>query len=328
MKKMTAFLLSLGLLFSPIAYSFTDTLDVATPAGSDSPTQGDDRIRELKRGFVERFAVDHTIPASGSTYDGATVGYHKKITLPDQSGDPTNVSNANILYSKDSSGTSALYLMDESGNVKQIAFGDNLRLLLDDEASAPATAANQGAVYTKDSGTQTELYFREESSGDEVQITSGGRVNGGKILQVVNTTSNSVVTTGTAFPIDDSIPQNSEGEELVTRAITPTSSSNKLLIRATIPYTSSAGVACGIGIFQDSTAGALAAAIGATDDSNGLGTASLEHYMDAGTTSSTTFKIRGGCASGNFHMNASASGGTRAFGGVSNATVTISEIAV
>ena len=43
------------------------------------------------------------------------------------------------------------------------------------EATAPTTAANVGALYTKNDGTQTELYFREESSGDEVQLTSGGR---------------------------------------------------------------------------------------------------------------------------------------------------------
>lgn len=326
MKKITAVLIAF-LFFNPLAYSFSDTLDSATPAGSDTPTQGDDRVRELKRAFIERLQVDHTWPASGSTYDGATVGYHKKITLPDQSGDPTNVSNANILYSKDSSGTSALYLMDESGNVKQVAFGDNIRLLLDEEGSAPTTTANQGAVYTKDSGTQTELYFREESAGDEVQITKNGRVNSG-IIQVVNTTSNSVVTTGTAFPIDDSVPQNSEGGELLTRAITPAATTNKLLIRAVIPYTSSAGTTCGIGIFQDSTAGALAAATGSNDDNTGQGTATVEHYMDAGTTSATTFKVRGGCSSGNFHMNASTTGGTRAFGGVSNATITITEIVV
>ena len=50
------------------------------------------------------------------------------------------------------------------------------------EISAPTTAANQGALYTKNDGTQTELYFREESSGDEVQITNDGGLNGLKSL--------------------------------------------------------------------------------------------------------------------------------------------------
>jgi hypothetical protein len=123
-------------------YGFTDTMDVSTPAGTDSPTEGDDRIRELKRGFVERLAVDHTVPAVGNTYDGATVGYHKKVTLPDQSGNPTNVANTSIIFNKSDGGVSSTYVEDESGNVKQIIYGDNLRLLLDEEAAAPTTAAN------------------------------------------------------------------------------------------------------------------------------------------------------------------------------------------
>jgi hypothetical protein len=46
------------------------------------------------------------------------------------------------------------------------------------EGSAPTTAAGVGALYTKDTSGQPELFFREESNGDEVQITSGGSVNG------------------------------------------------------------------------------------------------------------------------------------------------------
>jgi hypothetical protein len=44
------------------------------------------------------------------------------------------------------------------------------------ETTAPATAASEGALYTKDTSGQPELFFREESSGDEVQVTSGGSV--------------------------------------------------------------------------------------------------------------------------------------------------------
>lgn len=46
------------------------------------------------------------------------------------------------------------------------------------ETTAPTTAASEGALYTKDTSGQPELFFREESSGDEVQITSDGVING------------------------------------------------------------------------------------------------------------------------------------------------------
>jgi len=45
---------------------------------------------------------------------------------------------------------------------------------LTERAAGPTTAANQGAIYTKEVDGQTELFYREESTGDEVQLTSGG----------------------------------------------------------------------------------------------------------------------------------------------------------
>ncbi len=51
-------------------------------------------------------------------------------------------------------------------------------LLLSEQASAPATETNAGWVYSKDVSGRTELFYRDDT-GSEVQITSGGAVNGG-----------------------------------------------------------------------------------------------------------------------------------------------------
>jgi hypothetical protein len=52
---------------------------------------------------------------------------------------------------------------------------------------------------------------------------------------------------------------------------------------------------------------------------------SIQHYMAAGTTSETTFKIRaGGSGAGTFTFNGAVGG--RYFGGVGNAFLTITEI--
>jgi len=50
----------------------------------------------------------------------------------------------------------------------------------------------------------------------------------------------------------------------------------------------------------------------------------LEHWMTAGTTSETTFKIRAGGTSGNIEFNGN--GTTRIYGGVANTSLTITEI--
>src|SRR6266702_3084643 len=57
----------------------------------------------------------------------------------------------------------------------------------------------------------------------------------------------------------DTIPQNTDGTQLLTVSITPKLSTSKLLIRVMMPATNSAIVNMWAGIFQDSTAAALAA---------------------------------------------------------------------
>ena len=52
----------------------------------------------------------------------------------------------------------------------------------------------------------------------------------GKVVQIVNVQDGAVATTTTAIPLDDTIPQNTEGGEFMTLAITPTSATSKLRI--------------------------------------------------------------------------------------------------
>lgn len=111
-------------------------------------------------------------------------------------------------------------------------------LVLTEQSSAPSTAANSGAVYTKDSGTQTELYYREESNGDEVQLTTNGKVKttlvsadlpSGSVIQHVVTqyATKLAFSAYTAIPNDDTKPTWAEGANVsgLNTAITATSGS-------------------------------------------------------------------------------------------------------
>ena len=92
------------------------------------------------------------------------------------------------------------------------------------------------------------------------------------------------------MPRDDTIPQNDEGIEVMTLAITPTNSSNKLLIEVlTFTGFNSDNNSC-VALFQDSTAGALASANTGYSVSTILPTQNghIRHFMAAGTTSSIT----------------------------------------
>jgi hypothetical protein len=80
-----------------------------------------------------------------------------------------------------------------------------------------------------------------------------------------------------------------------------------------------------VALFQDAVANALAA----VGDIGAAGTAaqtiSLSHYVTAGTTSATTFKVRVGVNAGSLTFNGSAAA-TRRYGGVAASSITITEI--
>jgi len=153
----------------------------------------------------------------------------------------------------------------------------------------------------------------------------------GSVVQVVSTQTGAVATGTTVIPVDDTIPQNNEGNEYMTLAITPTSATNKLLIQVVINLSSNANGNKGVAaLFQDSTAGALASVVSRVGDGSGGNAGpvlSFSHYMTAGTTSETTFKVRGGFgSSGTTTFNGEA--GSRLMGGVMASSIVIKEIKV
>lgn len=146
------------------------------------------------------------------------------------------------------------------------------------------------------------------------------------VAQTVNTQTGAVATGTTVMVSDDTIPQNTEGDEYMTLAFTPTNASNILLIDVVINLSHSAiGYELMAALFQDSVADALAAA--SESRSNGQHTVALNftHKMVAGTTSAITFRVRAGAAqSGTTTFNGK--GGGRLFGGVYASSITIREI--
>lgn len=148
----------------------------------------------------------------------------------------------------------------------------------------------------------------------------------GAVVQVVNTMVSASGTTTTLIPIDDTIPQNTEGAEFMTLSITPKFASSKLKIEVVaIASHSTAGDFVIAALFKDSTANALAAAFERSDTSGGK-TVAFTHYMDAGSVSATTFKVRiGGNSAGTTTFNGSS--GSRRMGGVAASSITITEIA-
>lgn len=149
----------------------------------------------------------------------------------------------------------------------------------------------------------------------------------GHTVQVVNTQTGAVATGNTTIPFDDTIPQNTEGDEYMTLAIKPQNANNKLKIDVVCFLTHSTGNMFPIvALFQDDNADALACMLDSGSlDGNAPHAVSFTHYMIAGTTNETTFKVRAGDPSaGTTTFNGS--GGSRKMGGKMASSITITEI--
>ncbi len=154
--------------------------------------------------------------------------------------------------------------------------------------------------------------------------TAGSHNQTGLTAQVVNIQTGAVATGTVAIPNDNTIPQNTEGTQFMTLAITPTNASNKLKIEVVLFLESAVGNERTVALFQDSTANALAA--GSAHNFSGEGHfIAFTHYMTAGTISATTFKVRAGAeTTGTTTFNGQSSG--RKYGGVMASSITITEI--
>jgi hypothetical protein len=140
---------------------------------------------------------------------------------------------------------------------------------------------------------------------------------GGKLLQYVTTTLASASTQTATFPFDDTIPQSSEGTEIMTLTIVPQSATSTIQISVYVNMYNSVGTELIAALFMDS--GTDAKAVAAEFAPGGsMVTMALVFSETTGSTSSRTYKVRTGpsaAGGGTLTINGVAAGARR-FGGV------------
>ena len=204
-------------------------------------------------------------------------------------------------------------LADNSVGLAAMAHGTDGNLLTYDASGAPAYVAT---------GNASEILV---SNGAGAAPTFQSLAGLQRVVQQVYATDATYASTTATFPLDDTIPQIGEGAEAVTVAITPTNSSNYLLIEAGGMFTNSTSTTCVIlALFQDSTADAIAASGHPVSSASNANSGSITHRMAAGTTSATTFKLRFAGQGGTTYRNGTSS--NRLFGGRTNSWITVTEI--
>ena len=143
----------------------------------------------------------------------------------------------------------------------------------------------------------------------------------GTVLQVVNSQTGAFASGTTQMPLDNTIPQITEGFQVLSLAITPISATSKLLFNVNVQIVPQVSAWTGVALFQGATANAIAAT-GAYWAAGG-GVIPFNYFMISGTTSSTTFTVRAGMnTAGTLYIN-----GAPYWGGVANTSITIMEIA-
>lgn len=245
-----------------------------------------------------------------------------------------------LMWGGTAGGTADALTISLTPAITAYATGMRVAFIVNTSNTASATLAVNGLVATTIKKNATaNLDGGELVAGKVAELWYDGtnfqfidNVVPGVVVQNVHVSDSAVATGTTLMPTDDTIPQNTEGDEYMTLAITPASTTNRLVIEvvavaASTTGPATAGDAVVLALFQDLTAGALAATWAHVDSDNTGHTFVLRHEMAAGTVSATTFKARMGAnKAGTTTFNGHTS--ARALGGVMSSSINIMEITV
>lgn len=198
-------------------------------------------------------------------------------------------------------------------------------MILPTGANITTAAGDTCVVVSEGSGNwRCTSYQRKDGTSLVAFTPSTSNALSKSVVQVVNTHTGSVATGTTTLPWDDSVPAITEGDEYMTLAITPSNSSNLLNIEVIWNGASSGDDQLSVALFQDATSAGLAAVSLRTGDVAGQFPIPINYWMTAGTTSSTTFRVRAG-THGSTTVTFNGSAGGRKFAGVCASSITITE---
>jgi hypothetical protein len=188
-------------------------------------------------------------------------------------------------------------------------------------------ADGSGAALTGITSTQADYSNATSGLAATTAQAAMDELAARRLVQRVSSISGAVASGSTVMVSDDTIPQNTEGNEFFTLAITPTSATSVLVIDVYLQLaTSNTGVNGMIAaLFVDATADAVAAAHTSTPSNNAPVSLHLHYEVAAGSTAARTYKVRAGTTTGTTTLNGSAT--ARLLGGVYKSGIIIREFA-
>lgn len=223
-----------------------------------------------------------------------------------------------IAFSDTFSTADTVHYLIEDGNNKEYGIGTLT-------TGAPWTLARTTVLETLVSGTF------DDTSPTAISLSGSATVGVGPIayppgsmVGTASTTSGTRTTISTTIPLDDTIPQNTEGDEFITVTYTPKYADSILRVTAQIAYArEDAGHTLTMALFRDSTADADATNAVLSTGVHYIPNR-IEYDYTSGSTASTTFKLRVGSSSGTAAINGTTS--VSYFNGTLNSFIRVDEI--
>lgn len=153
-------------------------------------------------------------------------------------------------------------------------------------------------------------------------------VRPGMIMQSLRTSTTAIVTCNTNIPFDNTIPQNTEGTQVLTQSITPTSGANVIRVEfGGWGSTVGSGSNMTASLIQDATANALAAAASQFGATSAIGPIFLRHEFVGNIIVATSMNIRVGNSAATVTINADTTP-TQLYGGRASTWENVTEISV
>jgi hypothetical protein len=205
---------------------------------------------------------------------------------------------------------------------------DLLTIYADDETTEilnPITSDSNGLVQAKIPDGVFDAVFSDGLTTKTILglIASDG-VPGQEVVASVST----VVTCTTVMPVDDTIPQNTEGDQVATVSITPEKADSQIEITVNACGSTSAGMFVAAAVFQDSVTDAISGSpsVEQTTGPNQKFNIAWSFNVAASSVAARTYKLRiGPHSAGAVYVNGS-NGGGRIFGGSMQTSITAREV--
>lgn len=219
--------------------------------------------------------------------------------------------------------TLGFVVIDANGNIKMTTTAPTHA-----DYAVSITAANNTKRYATLSGTVYRYlgwFYMNATGSGELDTYGVSNILDVGVRNVVELQTGAVATGTTAMVDDDTIPQNTEGDQYMSQVFRPTNVNNKLKIDVVWNGAGSVSDYMTVSLVQDSTANALACARDTVESAGRMVNIQFSHYMKAATISLTTFKVRAGLnTAGTTTFNGSA--GARKYGGIIASSIRIEEI--